>query len=67
MDTVFKWSLLRKKSVAGTPTSRWPDRTGIFAEHWFQCNCLNRYVLETSYYEYIQDYGRLDESEPIQE
>ena len=33
----------------------------------FIVNCLNRHVLETSYYEYIQDNGRLDASEPIHE
>ncbi|XP_062587308.1 P2X purinoceptor 7-like [Saccostrea cucullata] len=33
----------------------------------FIVNCLNHYVLETSYYEYIQDNGRQNEREPIHE
>ncbi|KAL3868176.1 hypothetical protein ACJMK2_041009 [Sinanodonta woodiana] len=33
----------------------------------FVVNCLNRHVLETSYYEYLQENGPLEENELIQE
>ena len=33
----------------------------------FIVNCLNRYVLETSYYEYIQDHGPLPQDDFIHE
>ena len=31
----------------------------------FQANCLNQYVLETSYYEYVQENGPLEEDQLI--
>ncbi|XP_062580770.1 uncharacterized protein LOC134242685 [Saccostrea cucullata] len=33
----------------------------------FIANCLNRYVLETSFYEYIQESGPLEENEHVHE
>ena len=31
----------------------------------FMANCLNRWVLETSFYEYIQENGPLEENELV--
>ena len=30
-------------------------------------NCLNRYVIETSFYEYLDHYGHVGDDEPIHE
>ncbi|XP_062586755.1 P2X purinoceptor 7-like [Saccostrea cucullata] len=41
--------------------------TCITDHEGFIVNCLNKYVLETSYYEYIQENGQLEENEHIHE
>lgn len=41
------------------------DLECITEHEGFIVNCLNHYVLETSYYEYIQDNGRLEEGQFI--
>lgn len=43
------------------------DLECITEHEGFIVNCLNHYVLETSYYEYIQDNGRLEEGQFIHE
>lgn len=49
--------------------SRMKDDTyGCIIQHpSFVVNCLNHYVLDISYYEYIQDNGPLGNDEPIHE
>lgn len=43
------------------------DLKCITEHEGFQVNCLNQYVLETTYYEYVQDNGPLEDNAMIHE
>lgn len=66
MPTVIENKCCRNTNIVDGKIEE-EDLTCITDHEGFIVNCLNRHVLETSYYEYVQENGPLEENEHIHE